>query len=261
MTGTEPAVYGGSRDVQVCDSAGVVAFLTNPDNAAKAEAWADTLDIEVSEIESYVATLTAVRLRWDTRVTNHGFSGGEATPFQSLLQAGTAVLVDDTGVPRVKCNCGNPLGEPAPLGDASESEALDIEAAAENPDEAWEGLDPDEAVAIEAGGAAVTEITLVDVDSGGLLDRPVGSDGASKPDVGTGDVQLTLTWGSTADLDLAVQGPDGIVIDYTNRGTDRHRRTARRRRQRRLHRRRRHRGRRSRTSSGRRATPRPASTR
>ena len=133
------------------------------------------------------------------------------------MQAGTAVLVDDTGVPRVKCNCGNPLGEPAPLGDASESEALDIEAAAENPDEAWEGLDPDEAVAIEAGGA-VTEITLVDVDSGGLLDRPVGSDGASKPDVGTGDVQLTLTWGSTADLDLAVQGPDGTVIDYTNRG-------------------------------------------
>ena len=218
VTGTEPAVYGGSRDVQVCDSAGVVAFLTNPDNAAKAEAWADTLGIEVSEIESYVTTLTAVRLRWDTRVTNHGFSGGEATPFQSLLQAGTAVLVDDTGVPRVKCNCGNPLGEPAPLGDASESEALDIDAAAENPDEAWEGLDPNEAVAIEAGGAAVTEITLVDVDSGGLLDRPVGSDGASKPDVGTGDVQLTLTWGSTADLDLAVQGPDGIVIDYTNRG-------------------------------------------
>ncbi len=196
VTGTEPAVYGGSRDVQVCDSAGVVAFLTDPDNAAKAEAWADTLGIEVSEIESYVATLTAVRLRWDTRVTNHGFSGGEATPFQSLLQAGTAVLVDDTGVPRVKCNCGNPLGEPAPLGDASESEALDIDAAAENPDEAWEGLDPDEAVAIEAGGAAVTEITLVDVDSGGLLDRPVGSDGASKPDIGTGDVQLTLTWGS-----------------------------------------------------------------
>ena len=54
----------------------------------------------MADIESYVAGLTAVRLRWDTRVTNHGFSDGEATAFQSLLQAGTAVLVDDTGVPR-----------------------------------------------------------------------------------------------------------------------------------------------------------------
>ena len=218
VTGTEPAVYGGSRDTQVCDAAGLVSFLTDPGNEAKAEAWADTLDVEVADIESYVASLTAVRLRWDTRVTNHGFSDGEATAFQSLLQAGTAVLVDDTGVPRVKCNCGNPLGEPTPLGDASESEALDVDSAAENPDEAWEGLDPSEAVSIEAGGAAVTEITLVDVDTGGLLDRPVGSDGASKPDVGTGDVQLTLTWSSTADLDLAVTEPDGTAISYQDTG-------------------------------------------
>jgi hypothetical protein len=218
VTGTEPAVYGGSRDTQVCDAAGLVAFLTDPANEAKAEAWADTLGVEVADIESYVAGLTAVRLRWDTRVTNHGFSDGEATPFQSLLQAGTAVLVDDTGVPRVKCNCGNPLGEPTPLGDASESDALDLEAAAENPDVAWEGLDPTQAVSIEPGGSAVTEITLVDVDTGGLLDRPVGSDGASKPDTGTGDVQLTLTWGSNADLDLAVVEPDGTEIYFSNTG-------------------------------------------
>ncbi len=79
VTGTEPAVYGGSRDTQVCDAAGLVSFLTDPGNEAKAEAWADTLDVEVADIESYVASLTAVRLRWDTRVTNHGFSDGEAT--------------------------------------------------------------------------------------------------------------------------------------------------------------------------------------
>ena len=164
-----------------------------PTNAAKAEAWADVLGIEVSEIETYVAALTAVRLRWDTRVTNHGFRDGEATPFQSLLQAGTAVLVDDTGVPRVKCNCGNPLGEPAPLGDASESDALDVDAVAENPDEAWEGLDPARRSPSKRAAPRSTEITLVDVDSGGLIERPVGSDGASKPDVGTGDVQVTLT--------------------------------------------------------------------
>ena len=143
---------------------------------------------------------------------------------------------------------------PTPLGDASESDALDLDAVAENPDDAWEGLDPSQAVSIEAGGSAVTEITLVDVDTGGLLDRPVGSDGASKPDVGTGDVQLTLTWSSTADLDLAVIEPDGTEIVLRQHGARRPGRPARRRLERRLRARRRA----SRTSSGRRATPRPA---
>ena len=45
-TGAEPAVYGGSRDTQVCDVGRLVAFLTDPANAAKAEAWADVLGVE-----------------------------------------------------------------------------------------------------------------------------------------------------------------------------------------------------------------------
>ncbi|MFF7749349.1 DUF6777 domain-containing protein [Streptomyces sp. NPDC007971] len=49
--------------------------------------------------------------RRDTRVTNHGCDGG-ATSFQSVLQAGTAVLVDAHGVPRARCICGNPLTPP-----------------------------------------------------------------------------------------------------------------------------------------------------
>jgi hypothetical protein len=215
--GADPAVYGGSRDTQVCDVAQLTAFLTDPANEAKAAAWAGVLGVDVSEISDYVSGLTAVRLRWDTRVTNHGFRDGEANAFQSLLQSGTAVLVDDTGVPRVKCNCGNPLGEPAPLDGTSESEALDVDGIAENPDEAWEGLDPSQAVTITPG-ATVTEITLVDVDSGGLIERPVGSDGVSKTDTGTGDVQLTLSWASDADIDLAVTEPDGTTIYYSSPG-------------------------------------------
>lgn len=221
VTGVEPGVYGGSRDTQVCDTAQLVGFLTDPDNAAKAEAWAGVHGIEVAEIESYLSSLTAVRLRWDTRVTNHGFRDGEAYGFQSLLQAGTGVLVDDSGVPRVKCNCGNPLGEPTPLDgdDSSDSsdDALDVESVADNPDVAWDGLDPGQAVAI-APGDTVTDITIVDVDTGGLLERPVGSDGASKQDVGTGDVQVTLTWSSVADVDLAVREPDGTETWYQNSG-------------------------------------------
>ncbi len=219
VDGAEPAVYGGSRDTQVCDVAALTEFLTNPDNADKAEAWAGALGVDVADIETYVSGLTAVRLRWDTRVTNHGFSDGEATPFQALLQAGTAVLVDDTGVPRVKCNCGNPLGEPTGLDGASESSALNIDDVAQNPDAAWAGLDPSQAVAIQPG-ATVEAITLVDVDSGGLIERRVGSDGVSERDAGTGDVQLTLSWTSDADLDLAVIEPDGNEIYFSSSTSD-----------------------------------------
>jgi hypothetical protein len=80
VQGVEPAVYGGSRDTQVCDVAALTSFLTDPENADKAAAWAGALGIDVTDIESYVSGLTAVRLRWDTRVTNHGFREARRTP-------------------------------------------------------------------------------------------------------------------------------------------------------------------------------------
>jgi hypothetical protein len=44
-----------------------------------------------------------VLLRSDTVVTNHGFANGCSTTIPAVLQAGTAVLVDDKGVPVTKC--------------------------------------------------------------------------------------------------------------------------------------------------------------
>ena len=216
--GGEPALYGGSRDTQVCDVEQLVAFLIDPANADKAAAWSDVLGVDAAGIPDYVAGLTAVRLRYDTRVTNHGFQNGEANPFQSLLEAGTAVLVDNTGVPRVKCNCGNPLAEPTPLEGTSEGDAMSVDSIAENPDDAWEGLDPATAVKVEPADAAFDEVTLVDFTTAGLIQRPIGSDGASKPDTGTGDVQVTLEWASDSDLDLHVTEPDGTEIYYLNVG-------------------------------------------
>ena len=70
------------------------------------------LGITPEGIGDYVATLTPVVLLSDTVVTNHGFKNGHATTLTSVLQAGTAVMVDPQGVPRVKCNCGNPLTPP-----------------------------------------------------------------------------------------------------------------------------------------------------
>jgi hypothetical protein len=191
-----------------------------------------------------VAGLTAVRLRFDTRVTNHGFRDGEANAFQSILQAGTAVMVDDQGIPRVKCNCGNPLAEPEPLGgdlsEAEQTQALDIQQVATNPQDAWEGLDPATVVSVTPGDQ-VTVFILVSPE-GRLFKRPVGSAGTDderiedvdeigdlcevftesptcvETTLGSGDVQATLRWSSSADLDLHVKEPDGTEISYSSPG-------------------------------------------
>jgi uncharacterized membrane protein YgcG len=75
-------------------------------------AWAGAEGISLSDIRPFLRSLTAVVLRTDTAVTNHDFRNGKANAFQSVLQAGTAVLVDEHGVPRVRCACGNPLVGP-----------------------------------------------------------------------------------------------------------------------------------------------------
>ncbi len=40
-----------------------------------------------------------------------------------------------------------------------------------------------------------------------------------EPTLGTGDIQFTLRWSSTADLDLAVLDPNGEEINYANRSS------------------------------------------
>jgi hypothetical protein len=62
-------------------------------------------------VAAYIRHLRPVTLTRDTRVTNHTFVDGRAVAFQSILQAGTAVLVDKDGVPVARCRCGNPLLE------------------------------------------------------------------------------------------------------------------------------------------------------
>jgi hypothetical protein len=182
--GDEPGLYGGSRDVAVCDVEQLIDFLTDEDNADKAEAWAEVQGIDVDGIEDFIEDLTPVRLRFDTRVTNHGFRDGRANPIQSILEAGTAVLVDDTGVPRVKCNCGNPLAEPADF-DGDDDEALDIEP--QNPEDAWDGFDPETVVVINEGDT-INIFVLLDLDTGDLFSREVGSNGDGDGDVDVGEL-------------------------------------------------------------------------
>ena len=149
-SGTTPGLYGGTGDKHVCNPQQLVTFLAqHPDKAA---AWAKALGITPADVAGYVAKLTPVLLTSDTLVTNHGFRNGTANPLQSVLEAGTAVLVDSTGMPRVKCNCGNPLAPP---------DAISIPMATTR-GKKWSRYSP-KSVTVVHGGKAATSLTLLDV--------------------------------------------------------------------------------------------------
>ncbi|MEU9212664.1 DUF6777 domain-containing protein [Streptomyces sp. NPDC048415] len=108
-TGGATGEFGGSTKPGTCALAQLKKFLTAPENSAKAREWARVLHIEPDRISGYIDQLTPVVLRHDTLVTNHEYKHAKAVPFDALLQAGIAVLVDQQGLPAVKCSCGNPL--------------------------------------------------------------------------------------------------------------------------------------------------------
>ncbi|WP_405910620.1 hypothetical protein OG742_44685 [Streptomyces sp. NBC_00828] len=112
VDGSAPGLYGGTRNVSSCDVEKQIKFLQA--DPAKNSAFASVVGLQTSQVPGYLRALTPMQLRYDTRVTNHGYRDGAATSYQAVLQAGTAALVDDHGVPRVRCACGNPLGEPVP---------------------------------------------------------------------------------------------------------------------------------------------------
>ena len=104
--------FGGTGSDLVCDRELLIDSLrAQPDRLAE---WARVLSVEPTPaaVTRYIRRLRPVTLTRDTRVTNHSFVGGQAVAFQSILQAGTAVLVDKDGKPVARCRCGNPLLEP-----------------------------------------------------------------------------------------------------------------------------------------------------
>ena len=168
-----PGLYGGTRDYATCDAEKLVTFLEqNPDKAA---AWADVLDIDTTEIRTYVNRLTPVLLRTDTRVTNHGFANGRATTLQSVLQAGTAVFVNRYGEPVVKCYCGNPLTPPV----------LYREPVYVGP--RWPTFEVRHITIIKQSITIIKEYTLYDPETGTVFQRPAGTDGGDD-----GDLDLDL---------------------------------------------------------------------
>ncbi|WP_052743039.1 DUF6777 domain-containing protein [Streptomyces mangrovisoli] len=176
-TGDTPGLYGGTARAGSCDVERQIRRLTS--DPARARAFAGAEGITPAAIPGYLRGLTSVVLRADTRVTDHGYRDGHATAFQSVLQAGTAVLVDDRGVPRVRCACGNPLARPtAGSGDAADTltsaSASASASGAADTGTAWAGYRPGRVVVVTPAARPVTGITFVDGAGHGWVRRPVG---------------------------------------------------------------------------------------
>nr|WP_176986076.1 DUF6777 domain-containing protein [Streptomyces sp. 2231.1] len=110
VEGGAPGLYTGTKNVPACDVDKQITYLRA--DPAKNRSFASASGVQPSGVPAYLRSLTPVQLRVDTRVTDHGYRAGSGTARQAVLQAGTAVLVDGHGVPRVRCASGNPLTPP-----------------------------------------------------------------------------------------------------------------------------------------------------
>ena len=183
--GSVPGIYGGSLNEQACDVELLAQFLA--EQPERAEAWASVLEISPQDIGAYLDGLTPVHLGADARVVNHGFTDGEAVPRESVLQRGTAVLVDVNGVPRVNCYSGSPLREAEPVSGESFS------------DGGWDSFDPGQVLVVDPAPQPVEEFEIEDIETGELFTRPAGT---------TGDADRSGT------VDLVDDGPIELNTSY-----------------------------------------------
>ncbi|MFG2332550.1 DUF6777 domain-containing protein [Streptomyces sp. NPDC048604] len=164
VDGSAEGLYGGTKNVASCNVEQQVRFLAaEPD---KNRAFASVLGISESAVPGYLRGLTPLQLRVDTRVTNHGFKDGGPTTYQAVLQAGTAVMVDDRGVPRVRCACGNPLTPPVPQKTAPKTTGT-----------AWPGYRTADVIVVAPSVTVVNIFVIYDPDDDAWFTRKPGHHG------------------------------------------------------------------------------------
>ncbi|MFC8130337.1 DUF6777 domain-containing protein [Streptomyces sp. NPDC057302] len=167
LSGGTPGLYGGTESVGSCDVDAQVRFLTA--DQGKGRAFAQASGISQAGIPGFLRGLTPVVLRADTRVTNHGYRDDRATSFQSVLQTGTAVLVDNRGLPRVRCACGNPLKPPVAFKGTPSHQG-----------KPWSGYRPAQVVVVTPAPKVIVNITIVNIVNNTWIERKTGDHDGDK---------------------------------------------------------------------------------
>lgn len=201
------AIYGVRRTSSVCDVAEMARSLRS--NPPARQAWASLMGVEENRVDDLLDAFTPLVLTRDTAVTSSIYSGGEGEWFQAILQSGTAVLVDSTGVPRVQCACGNPLVSPA----------RDLNRVRIVGDE-WDGYRSDQIIDVQPVPDGETEIPAVDVEKDEIEPTPLPAPGtetsAPKPQgTTTSSTEPEAPAAETVSLDgYLVDDADGVhVVD------------------------------------------------
>jgi hypothetical protein len=163
-TGGTPGAFGASSRGEVCDVGALVTALQA--NPRVATGWATVHGVESEGVGAFVADLTPVILLRDTAVTSFGWEDGWVTPRQSILQRGTAVLIDRRGTPVVRCLSGSPLRPPQALPATPDFRG-----------DGWKGFTRASTVEIAAASGDISEFVLIDVGTGEPIRRPAGING------------------------------------------------------------------------------------
>ena len=175
LPGDREGLYGGIAHNAGIDRDNMINFLGA--NPARASAFVEALNTDnvywsggrpltVADIPVYLHELTPVVLRLDTRISNHGFDGTHFTTVQSVFQAGTAVLVDAHGVPRVRILSGSPL-----------TALIALTGAPKFVGTAWAGYRSGALAEVLPTTAIITNFVLVDIVTGQPFNRPAGTIG------------------------------------------------------------------------------------
>ena len=204
IAGSAPGLYAGrtygGTGANICDVEAMIAFLTYYEDRGRA--WAAIQGIEYAALESYLRSLTPVFALQNLNVQMFGFKNGQSYGYDAVIAAGTAILIDDQGMPRARCACGNPLLGPA--------------------EDAPEGTDVPPTTDQEVGNPQTQDSTPED---GGIPEGPTPDDStpnASTPDDSVPDQPRTEQepecpeWNTDP---VRYTDPSGMVWEY-DRWTD-----------------------------------------
>jgi hypothetical protein len=162
--GDTRALYADLAGVAVADPATLRSTLHA--DQAKAQAWARAEGIAVGDLDSLLSRVTPVLLRQDIRVTDYSWHGGQAVAHQAVLQAGSAVWVDELGRPRVRAASGSPLASSTQL-----APPLNYTGPS------WPGFSPTTLDVITPATQPINQFVLYDPSTGQKFARPAGTSG------------------------------------------------------------------------------------
>ncbi|GAB09901.1 hypothetical protein GOARA_048_01030 [Gordonia araii NBRC 100433] len=158
VSGTDRGLYAAATTRLTCEVGPLVSGLES--DTARRSAFASVMGSSPTQVVADTLNMASLVLLHDTKVAAHSYVDGKVEAYQAVLEAGTPVLVDASGMPRVRCSGGVPLGAP--------------ESGAKVPRSGeWSGYSASKVVTVTPGGTA-SGFDAVDVDKGAFTTIPLG---------------------------------------------------------------------------------------